>query len=256
MPRQTWRPNNTWAVASQNLYAPTPNTTLIPSTLGKQWRQPAAQQYGAVSGVEFCHCTCRHLSVTKLVAKQSYGADGKGSGLCPINIWGKSESYRSICSCRLGIVQRTTAADRAIYSALLAAWHAVWRRWQKQFRTAQSAGLRSYESGERSRADSTNNGRTRGEASVTLLSTQLPSHAHTAHAGVAGNAISPDPTKTFGSGGRGKPPTYGAAPPPNSALMSAQAVGLTGGNQPHNNLPPYLTLNFIIAMNGIYPARS
>jgi microcystin-dependent protein len=94
-----------------------------------------------------------------------------------------------------------------------------------------------------------------GEVNVTLLSTQLASHAHTAHAGVAGNAVTPDPTKTFGSGGRGKPATYGAAPPPNSALMSAQAVGLTGGNQPHNNMPPYLTLNFIIAMTGIYPAR-
>jgi microcystin-dependent protein len=38
--------------------------------------------------------------------------------------------------------------------------------------------------------------------------------------------------------------------------LSASAVGTAGGNQPHNNVPPYLTLNFIIALQGVYPARS
>jgi microcystin-dependent protein len=37
--------------------------------------------------------------------------------------------------------------------------------------------------------------------------------------------------------------------------MSPQAVGLTGGDSPHNNLMPYLTLNYIIALQGVFPAR-
>jgi microcystin-dependent protein len=94
-----------------------------------------------------------------------------------------------------------------------------------------------------------------GETSVTLLSQQMPSHAHTAQASAASNSAAPGPSTVFGGGGRGKPPAYGPATPP-SAALSASAVGTAGGNQPHNNVPPYLTLNFIIALQGVYPARS
>jgi microcystin-dependent protein len=38
--------------------------------------------------------------------------------------------------------------------------------------------------------------------------------------------------------------------------LSNQAVALTGGSQPHNNLQPYLTLNFCIALQGVFPPRS
>jgi microcystin-dependent protein len=38
--------------------------------------------------------------------------------------------------------------------------------------------------------------------------------------------------------------------------MSAGAAGQAGGSQPHNNLPPYLVLNFIIALAGIFPSRN
>jgi microcystin-dependent protein len=38
--------------------------------------------------------------------------------------------------------------------------------------------------------------------------------------------------------------------------MNPQALGITGGGLPHDNMPPYLTLNFIIALQGVYPARS
>jgi microcystin-dependent protein len=37
--------------------------------------------------------------------------------------------------------------------------------------------------------------------------------------------------------------------------LSATAIGTAGGGQPHNNMPPFLTLNFIIALQGIYPSR-
>jgi microcystin-dependent protein len=39
-------------------------------------------------------------------------------------------------------------------------------------------------------------------------------------------------------------------------LMNSQAVLPAGGSQPHNNMPPYLTITFIIALQGIFPARS
>jgi len=41
-----------------------------------------------------------------------------------------------------------------------------------------------------------------------------------------------------------------------SASLSADSVGNTGGGQPHNNMQPYLTLYFIIALSGLYPPRN
>jgi microcystin-dependent protein len=47
------------------------------------------------------------------------------------------------------------------------------------------------------------------------------------------------------------------APPVNDALpMAPEALPPAGGSQPHNNLQPYLTLTFCIALQGVYPARS
>ena len=47
---------------------------------------------------------------------------------------------------------------------------------------------------------------------------------------------------------------YSAGQPPNLS-MSPQAVGPNGGSQPHNNMPPYQCVTFIIALQGIYPQR-
>ena len=98
-------------------------------------------------------------------------------------------------------------------------------------------------------------GETGGEPTVTLLQTQMPLHTHSAQAGAASNTDAPGPTTIFGDGGRGKPEAY--APATGSpAQMNVVAVGTAGGNQPHNNLPPYLVSNFVIALQGIFPARS
>lgn len=93
-----------------------------------------------------------------------------------------------------------------------------------------------------------------GETSVTLLVTQLPAHTHPAMNAPASTAGAPT-NAVFGGGGRGKEPAY-APMSTATAMMKTQAIGLTGSNQPHNNLPPYLTLNFIIALQGIFPSRS
>lgn len=99
-------------------------------------------------------------------------------------------------------------------------------------------------------------GETGGETAVTLFVAEIPAHSHTPVAAAASNAGIPTPNISFGNGGRGRSPAY--APPglaSNLVQMNASAVGLTGGGQPHNNLPPYLTVCFIIAMQGIFPPR-
>jgi microcystin-dependent protein len=97
-------------------------------------------------------------------------------------------------------------------------------------------------------------GESGGSTSVTLLTTQIPSHNHVAMNAAASNAEAPATNVVFGGGGRGKPEAFGQ-PSASVAAMSAQAVAITGNSQPHNNMPPYLTLNFIIALQGIFPSR-
>jgi microcystin-dependent protein len=102
-------------------------------------------------------------------------------------------------------------------------------------------------------------GQTGGEFAVTLLQTQMPSHNHgVACISGAGSLDSPNvPANTvWASEGtqRVPPPLYAAAA--TNANMNAAAVQNTGGNQPHNNMPPFLAVYFIIAMQGIYPPRN
>jgi microcystin-dependent protein len=101
-------------------------------------------------------------------------------------------------------------------------------------------------------------GETGGEQTVTLITTELPSHSHTAMAGT--NDGEPLPSaNTWGAGAALKGHSanfYAASSNPTNVSMSASALATAGGNGPHNNLPPYLVLTFIIAMQGIYPTRS
>jgi microcystin-dependent protein len=93
-----------------------------------------------------------------------------------------------------------------------------------------------------------------GEASVTLLVTEIPFHNHTA-SGITGTASLPNPANNLwaSAAGRSPPPLYSNSGP--NTTMNAGAIGLTGGSQPHNNMQPYLGLSFIIAMQGIFPPR-
>lgn len=91
-----------------------------------------------------------------------------------------------------------------------------------------------------------------GESSVTLLTTQIPSHNHQLNVSTNGA----DRSNATGN--------YFAVPPDPVYLQQVAAGGgttlgatqVTGGGQPHNNRSPYLTLNFVIAMQGIFPARN
>ncbi len=94
-----------------------------------------------------------------------------------------------------------------------------------------------------------------GEAAVTLLTIQMPAHNHNANCisgGGSTNSVANDVWAA--TGGRGAPPLYAAAATPVS--MNAGALQNTGSNQPHNNLPPFLGVYFVIALQGIYPPRN
>jgi microcystin-dependent protein len=89
-----------------------------------------------------------------------------------------------------------------------------------------------------------------GVESVTLLAAQMPVHTHTL---VGANV----PANNTAPGGQLMAETRedayaGAAQP---VAMDPSAVGAAGGSQPHENRPPYLAINYIIALVGIYPSR-
>src|SRR5215831_14419991 len=96
-------------------------------------------------------------------------------------------------------------------------------------------------------------GETAGEQTVTLLQTEMPAHSHAAQA-----STTPDQTTPVGnawaSGQKGFGNVYAA--PGNPAQMNPFALSIAGGNLPHNNMAPFLGLMFIIALQGVFPARS
>ena len=102
-------------------------------------------------------------------------------------------------------------------------------------------------------------GETGGEAAVTLLQTQMPGHAHAAQC-LTGGGSSDSPVgnewaMAHVSKAHINAYTAYTANNPNTTAMNAAALAAAGGNQPHNNLPPYLVINFCIAMQGFYPSR-
>jgi microcystin-dependent protein len=98
-----------------------------------------------------------------------------------------------------------------------------------------------------------------GEASgvpyVTLLSSEMPTHTHVVNAvDASGDATTPDGALWASAMiGRVGTNTYSSAAP--SQMMNPMTTGITGGSQPHNNMPPYLCATFIIALQGIFPQR-
>lgn len=97
-------------------------------------------------------------------------------------------------------------------------------------------------------------GETGGSEFVTLLQSEIPAHAHTVKADTADPADvqAPVPAVVLGRSNGGN--AY-LNPPANLTNMSDLALSPTGGGLPHNNLMPYLTLNFCIALQGVFPAR-
>jgi len=89
-----------------------------------------------------------------------------------------------------------------------------------------------------------------GEAQHALVMGEMPAHVHTAQ-GVSTTASSSSATSNTWASATQNP--YGASP---NTTLAPNALSTTGGSQPHPNLPPYLVLNFIIALQGIFPTQN
>lgn len=89
-----------------------------------------------------------------------------------------------------------------------------------------------------------------GVESVTLNGNQIPVHGHQALAAAA--ATSQSPSGNYWASYAND--SYSSQQP--SAAMAPNALSIAGGNQPHDNMSPYLVINFIIATEGIYPTPS
>ena len=93
-----------------------------------------------------------------------------------------------------------------------------------------------------------------GSQAETLLQTEMPIHNHSLQGNFnPGDVFTPGSTVVLTNSSPGNAYVAGTA---NLAQMSPQAISPYGSSQPHNNLMPLLTLNFCIAMQGIFPPRS
>ena len=96
-------------------------------------------------------------------------------------------------------------------------------------------------------------GETGGSETVTLLESEIPAHSHTLMSlGAPANRTNPiGNTIARVSAGNAYVPPAGAP----LVSMSDQALPPAGGDQPHNNMQPYLTFFFNIALQGVFPPR-
>lgn len=95
-------------------------------------------------------------------------------------------------------------------------------------------------------------GQSGGEVSHTLSAAEMPAHNHTWRGSTAVATTGAPAGAVVGAKGRFGRDLLGAA---NTTLAPA-SVGSAGGNLAHDNMQPYLTLNFVIALSGVYPPRS
>lgn len=108
----------------------------------------------------------------------------------------------------------------------------------------QGPGLQSYVQGQMG-----------GQESVTLLSNQMPMHVHPTSVAVssnAGNSAAPNGRTLAASDQRNDQYTDQGA----NGNLGGVSSGTAGGSQPHENRQPYLCINFIIAVEGVYPSRN
>lgn len=93
-----------------------------------------------------------------------------------------------------------------------------------------------------------------GVTTVTLTEAQIPSHSHTVRA-TNGSGGVPGPSSSTSFSSSGLDSLYHTDTQTNQVDMAMETLSATGGSQSHDNVQPYLTLNFIIALQGLYPSR-
>jgi microcystin-dependent protein len=96
-------------------------------------------------------------------------------------------------------------------------------------------------------------GQVGGTETVTLTVGELPFHGHVAAGGAGGNAVSPQ-NAFWSTDPFGNTAAYTTVAP--DSTMAADAILNTGGNQPHSNLQPFLAINYIISLFGVFPSQN
>jgi microcystin-dependent protein len=94
-------------------------------------------------------------------------------------------------------------------------------------------------------------GQIAGSETVTLTTSQLPAHTHILAAN-SGSGTQAGPTGGVWAGSTLN--QFSTAT--NSHTMDPSTITATGGSQPHDNMPPFLVINFIVALDGIYPTQN
>ena len=97
-------------------------------------------------------------------------------------------------------------------------------------------------------------GETSGSETVTLIVSEIPFHTHTLRANFnVADINDPSPDRSLARAGTGF--LYQSDTTTNLTQMAPQGLPPAGASLPHNNMQPYLTLNFCIALQGIFPQR-
>lgn len=108
---------------------------------------------------------------------------------------------------------------------------------------SQGPGLRLHDLGE-----------TGGSETVSLLESEIPAHSHGMRASSDdGDLKAPTPGRSLARSTSGF--AWHSDTTQNLVGLAPQALAPAGGDQPHNNMQPYLTFNFCIAMQGVFPPR-
>jgi microcystin-dependent protein len=94
-----------------------------------------------------------------------------------------------------------------------------------------------------------------GEQQVTVLQSEMPSHQHFANCSNRDGAMPSPGGNVWGDVGGRNVKVYATAAG-SQVNMSGSCISFAGGNLPHNNMPPYLTLNYCIALQGVFPPRT
>lgn len=98
-------------------------------------------------------------------------------------------------------------------------------------------------------------GETGGSETVSLLESEIPAHSHALMASASTANRTAPAGNTFARVASGGTPYIAGSPAPPLTNMAPEALAPAGGDQPHNNMMPYLTFYFCIALQGVFPPR-